>query len=336
MLRVFVSDFIPGDILEPLETLAEVEVWDEKERVPRDILLERLVDCDGWLSMLSDRIDVELLDSAPKLRVISQMSVGVDNIDVEACLGHGVAVGHTPDVLTETTADTAFALIGAAVRRLSEGEAIVKSGAWGPWDPWHFLSNDLHGATLGIVGMGRIGHAIARRAHGFDMRVLFTARTIKDVPGAERLDLATLLERSDIVVIAVPLSDETRGMIGRAELRLMKDSAMLVNVARGPIVDTDALVEALADEIIGGAALDVTDPEPLPSDHPLLQFPNCLVVPHIGSATVPARRAMAALAVGNLVAYLRQEPMPAWLPGSAEQPFGDYSAPGSPSDSSDS
>ena len=247
MPRVFVSDFIPGDILEPLETLAEVEVWDEKERVPRETLLSRLADCDGWLSMLSDRIDVELLDSAPKLKVISQMSVGVDNIDIEACRGHGVAVGHTPDVLTETTADTAFALIGAAVRRLPEGEAIVKSGAWGPWDPWHFLSSDLHGATLGIVGMGRIGQAIARRARGFDMNVLYTARTSKDVPGAERLDLATLLERADIVVIAVPLSDETRGMIGRAELRLMKDSAMLVNVARGPIVDTDDLVEALAE-----------------------------------------------------------------------------------------
>jgi lactate dehydrogenase-like 2-hydroxyacid dehydrogenase len=336
MPRVFVSDFIPGDVLEPLATLAELEVWDRKERVPREALLDRLADCDGWLSMLSDTIDVGLLDSAPKLRVISQMSVGVDNVDVEACRSHGVSVGHTPDVLTETTADTALALIGAAVRRLPEGEAIVKSGAWGPWDPWHFLSSDLHGATLGIVGMGRIGLAIARRASGFDMRVLYTARTVKDVPGAKQLELARLLEASDIVVIAVPLADETRGMIGRAELGLMKETAILVNVARGPIVDTDALVEALTEGVIGGAGLDVTDPEPLPPDHPLLQFPNCLVVPHIGSATVPARRAMASLAVANLVAYFRQEPMPAWLPGSAEQPPGDYSAPGSPSESSDS
>ena len=336
MPRVFVSDFIPGDILEPLVTLAELDVWERKERVPRETLLDRLADCDGWLSMLSDTIDVELLDAAPKLRVISQMSVGVDNVDVEACRSHGVSVGHTPDVLTETTADTAFALMGAAVRRLPEGEAIVKSGAWGPWDPWHFLSSDLHGATLGIVGMGRIGLAIARRARGFDMRVLYTARTAKDIPGAKQLELARLLETSDIVVIAVPLSDETRGMIGRAELGLMKESAVLVNVARGPIVDTDALVEALANGMIEGAALDVTDPEPLPPDHPLLQYPNCLVVPHIGSATIPARRAMAALAVANLVAYLLGEPMPAWLPGSAEQPQGDYSAPGSPFESSDS
>ena len=347
MPRVFVSDFIPGDILEPLEALAAVEVWGQPSGglgvapqvspwVPRETLLERLADCDGWLSMLSDTIDVELLDSARSLRVISQMSVGVDNIDVEACRTHRVSVGHTPDVLTETTADTAFALMGAAVRRLPEGEAIVKSGAWGPWDPWHFLSGDLHGATLGIVGMGRIGQAIARRARGFDMQVLYTARSNKDVPGATRLELAGLLERSDIVVIAVPLSEQTRRLIGRAELALMKDSAILVNVARGPIVDTDALVEALAGGLIGGAALDVTDPEPLPPDHGLLEFPNCLVVPHIGSATIPARRAMAALAVANLVAYLQQEPMPAWLPGSAEQPMGDYSAPGSPSESSDS
>lgn len=347
MPRVFVSDFIPGDILEPLETLAEVEVWSQpagglgvarqiSPRVPRERLLDSLRDCDGWLSMLSDTIDVALLESAPRLRVISQMSVGVDNIDVEACRGRGVSVGHTPDVLTETTADTAFALICAAVRRLPEGEAIVRSGAWGPWDPWHFLSRDLHGATLGIVGMGRIGQAIARRARGFDMQVLYIARKTKDVPGATLLDLTGLLERSDIVVIAVPLADETRGMIGRAELDRMKETSILVNIARGPIVDTDALVEALANGVIGGAALDVTHPEPLPPDHPLLRFPNCLVVPHIGSATVPARRAMATLAVANLVAYLRREPMPAWLVGSAEQPLGDWSASGPPSESSDS
>jgi glyoxylate reductase len=345
MPRVFVSDFIPEDILEPLEVLAEVEVRgrpaeapgvapQKSRRVPREGLLQSLRDCEGWLSMLSDTIDVALLESAPRLTVISQMSVGVDNIDVVACRARGVSVGHTPDVLTETTADTAFALIGAAVRRLAEGQEIVKSGAWGPWDPWQFLSGDLHGATLGIVGMGRIGQAITRRARGFDMEVLYSARTAKEIQGVTRLDLAGLLKRSDIVVIAVPLAEETRGMIGKAELGSMKETAILVNIARGPIVDTDALVEALANGVIGGAALDVTDPEPLPPEHPLLQFPNCLVVPHIGSATVPARRAMASLAVANLVAYLRREPMPAWLPGSAPQPLGDYSAPGSPSESS--
>jgi lactate dehydrogenase-like 2-hydroxyacid dehydrogenase len=330
MPRVLVSDFIPSDILEPLEALAEIEMWDQEGRATRSWLLERLPGCEGWLSMLSDRIDAEILDCAIGLRVISQMSVGVDNIDVPACRERGITVGHTPDVLTEATADTAFALMAAAVRQIAEGARIVKSGEWGPWDPWHFLSSDLHGATLGIVGMGRIGQAIARRARGFDMDVIYTSRSHKDIPDTVPVGLAELLERSDIVVIAVALDDETRGMIGIDELRGMKDTAFLVNVARGPIVKTDALVAALAEGSIGGAALDVTDPEPLPSDHPLLEFPNCLVVPHIGSATLPARRAMAALAVANLTAYLRGEPMPASLPGSAPQPDGGYPLPGSP------
>lgn len=313
------SDFIPGDILQPLSAVADVEVWDGGGHVPPLTLVEKLAGCSGWLSMLSDTIDAALLDRVPDLEVISQMSVGVDNIDVAACREHGVTVGHTPDVLTETTADTAFALMAAAVRRLPEGEALVRAGEWGPWDPWHFLSGDLHGSTLGIVGMGRIGRAIARRAAGFDMPVLYTSRTAKDVPGATRVGIDELLRGSDIVVVAAPLNDETRGMIGRAQLALMRDTAFLVNIARGPLVDTEALVEALAAGTIGGAALDVTDPEPLPPDHPLLGFPNCLVVPHIGSATLPARRAMARLAVSNLVAFLKGEPMPGWLPGSAPQ-----------------
>ena len=313
------SDFIPGDILEPLSAAADVEVWDGGGHVPMATLVDKLAGCSGWLSMLSDTIDAALLGQVPDLEVISQMSVGVDNIDVASCREHGVAVGHTPDVLTETTADTAFALMAAAVRRLPEGEALVRAGAWGPWDPWHFLSGDLHGSTLGIVGMGRIGRAIARRARGFDMPVLYTSRTAKDVPDAAKVGIEELLRGSDIVVVAAPLNDETRGMIGRAQLALMRETAFLVNVARGPLVDTEALVESLAAGTIGGAALDVTDPEPLPPDHPLLGFPNCLVVPHIGSATLPARRGMARLAVSNLVAFFKGEPMPGWLPGSAPQ-----------------
>lgn len=323
MLKAFVSDVIPGDILEPLAGVAEFEVWEGGGHVPRQVLLDKVSRCQGWLSMLTDRVDAELLDAAPELFVISQMSVGVDNIDVDACRRRGIVIGHTPDVLTETVADTAFALMAAAVRRLPEGERIVKTGAWGPWDPWHFLGGDLHGSTLGIVGMGRIGQAIARRAAGFDMKVMYTSPTEKEVPSATMVDLDDLLAASDVVVISAPLNSETSGMIGKAELDRMQESAFLVNVARGQLVDTDALVEALAADSIGGAALDVTDPEPLPSDHPLLDFPNCLVVPHIGSASVRARRAMAQLAVDNLVAVFCGEPMPAWLPGSAKQAVDD-------------
>lgn len=263
--------------------------------------------------MLSDTVDAELLDAAPDLSVISQMSVGVDNIDVAACTRRGVVIGHTPDVLTETVADTAFALMAAAVRRLPEGERIVKNGMWGPWDPWHFLGGDLYRSSLGIIGMGRIGRAIVRRAEGFEMTVRYISRSDKDVPGATRVALDNLLAGSDVVIVAAPLTSETRGLIGAAELGKMRDSAYLVNIARGQLVDTAALVEALAGGLIGGAALDVTDPEPLPPDHPLLGFPNCLVVPHIGSASVRARRAMAQLAVDNLTAALSGEPMPAPL-----------------------
>lgn len=313
MPKVFISDSIPADILEPLRRVADIDSWNGPGHVPRATLLTSLAPCQGWLSMLSDVIDAELLGVAPGLTVISQMSVGVDNIDLEACRSRGVVIGHTPDVLTETVADTAFALMAAAVRRLPEGEKIVREGLWGPWDPWHFLGGDLHRSALGIIGMGRIGRAIARRAEGFEMSVGYTSRSEKHLKGATRMSLDQLLANSDLVVVAAPLNPDTRGMIGKAQLGRMREGAYLVNIARGPLVDTDALVEALAEGSIGGAALDVTDPEPLPPDHPLLGFPNCLVVPHIGSASVRARRAMAQLAVENLVAGMRGEPMPAPL-----------------------
>jgi lactate dehydrogenase-like 2-hydroxyacid dehydrogenase len=314
MPKVFISDFIPGEILDPVRKVADVEMWEGPGQVPRSELLAKLSQCEAWLSMLTDRIDEELLDSAPNLRIISQMSAGVDNIDVAACLRRGVVVGHTPDVLTETVADTAFALMGAAVRRLPEGERRVRSGEWGPWDPWEFLGGDLYRSRLGIIGMGRIGQAISRRAVGFEMRVVYHSRSDKGIPDTRLIGLDELLETSDIVVVAAPLSPETIGMIGTRELGLMRPDAILVNIARGPLVDTAALVAALADRSIGGAALDVTDPEPLPSDHVLLSFENCLVVPHIGSASIRARTAMAQLAVDNLLAALRDDPLPAPLP----------------------
>jgi lactate dehydrogenase-like 2-hydroxyacid dehydrogenase len=288
-----------------------VEVWDQPGAVPRGVLLKAMARADGLLCMITEDIDVELLEAAPSLRVVSQMAVGVDNIDLEACRDRGVAVGHTPGVLTETVADTAWALLAAVVRRLPEGEKLVRAGEWPPWEPFTMTGGDLHGTTIGIVGMGRIGQAIARRAAGFDMEVVYSSPHAKPDIEAGRLSLPDLLERSDHVVVCAALTDGTRGLIAREELRAMKSSAYLVNVARGPLVDTDALVDALGSGGIAGAALDVTDPEPLPPNHPLLEHPNCLVVPHVGSASVRTRTAMARMSVENLIAGLDGEDMPA-------------------------
>lgn len=289
-------------------------MWEGEGPVPRSVLEDAIEGVDALLCMLTDPIDEALLDRAPNLRVVSQMAVGVDNIDLEACRRRGIAVGHTPDVLTETVADTAFALLSSIVRRLPEGAKEVRAGEWGPWEIFHMAGGDLHGTVLGIVGMGRIGQAVARRASGFDMEVVYHSPSPKDV-AARHLPLEELLELSDHVVICAPLTDSTRGLIGSEELKAMKPTAYLVNVARGPLIDTDALVEALANEEIAGAGLDVTDPEPLPGDHPLLRFENCLVVPHIGSASVRTRNAMAHMAVENLLAFLGGDPMPARHPG---------------------
>jgi glyoxylate reductase len=307
--RVYVSKKIPDEHLDRLSAY-ELGVWDGDGPVPRDLLLQEIAGVRGVLSMLTDRIDEELIRRAPRLEVISQMAVGVDNIDVFACRERGIAVGHTPDVLTETVADSAFALLASIVRRLPEGEREVRSGEWGPWEIFHLAGGDLHGTTLGIVGMGRIGKAVARRAVGFDMEVIYASTRQEDV-SAQRLDLEELLRRADHVVLCTRLDESTRGLISTDELALMKATAYLVNVSRGPIVDTGALVSALDTGQIAGVALDVTDPEPLPPDHPLLAFENCLVVPHIASASIRTRRAMSSLAVDNLVAGMNGEPMPA-------------------------
>lgn len=314
MVRVYVTRDISSPILQPLNDKFDVELWVGDEPVPREELLARASVAEGLLCMLNDVIDVALLDASPFLRVVSQMAVGVDNVDLAECSKRGIAVGHTPGVLTETVADTAFALLGAVVRRLPEGEREVRDGAWGPWSPFRLAGGDLHGTTLGIVGMGRIGRALARRAQGFAMSVVYSSPSAASGVDAERLELEQMLEVADNVVICATLTDETRGLIGELELGRMKRSACLVNVARGPIVDTDALVAALGAGEIAGAGLDVTDPEPIPSSHPLLAFANCLVVPHIGSASVETRRAMAGLAVKNLVNGLEGQPMPARYP----------------------
>jgi len=312
--RVYVTRRLPAEILELLGP-HDLRLWDEDSPVPRHVLAEEIRDVDGLLSMLTDGIDAALLAGAPGLRVISQMAVGVDNIDVDACRDRGIAVGHTPEVLTETVADHAFALLGAVVRRLPEGEREVKEGGWGPWRPFHLTGGDLHGTVLGVVGMGRIGRAVARRASGFDMDVIYTSP--RPAPGAaRRVELAELLERSDHVVLCCTLNEETRGLIGKTQLGMMKPTAYLVNVSRGPVVVTEALAEALAAGFIAGAGLDVIDPEPLPAGHRILGLPNCLVVPHIGSASVRTRTAMAQLAVENLIAGLEGRPLPSpYRPG---------------------
>lgn len=311
MERVFITRHLPSDLVEPLNRRLEVGVWEGDDPIPRGELLEAVATADGILCMITERVDDGLLDAAPRLRVVSQMAVGVDNIDVAACLSRGVLVGHTPGVLSETVADTAFALLAAVVRRIPEGRDLVLEGKWGPWSPFHMVGGDLHGTTLGVVGMGRIGRAVADRAPGFGMDIVYSSPSDKpDAPG-RRLPLPQLLEEADHVVLCAALTEATAGMIGAPELETMKTSAFLINVARGPLVETDALVEALQTGQIGGAALDVTDPEPLPGGHPLLEFPNCLVVPHIGSASMRTRRAMARMAVENLDLGLRGEVMPA-------------------------
>jgi glyoxylate reductase len=262
-----------------------------------------VADVDGLLSLLTDRIDATLLDAAPRLRVVSNYAVGVDNIDLDAATARGIPVGHTPDVLTEATADMTFALLLAAARKLPEAIAAARAGDWVTWEPGRHLGHSVDGTTLGIIGYGRIGQAVARRAEGFRMPVLHASRTTG-------VSLVELLERSDYVSVHCPLTPETRHLIDARALERMKPTAILINTSRGPIVDQHALASALAAGTIAGAALDVTDPEPLPSSDPLYRAPNLIITPHVGSATRAARERMADLAVDNLLAGLDRRPMP--------------------------
>ncbi len=312
--KIVVTRRPPGAAEEMLRAAADVWTWPENRAMPRDELLARAGGADGLYCMLTDRIDAGLLDAAPRLGAVSQMAVGVDNIDVAACTARGIPVGHTPDVLTETTADTAFGLLIAAARRFREGMEDVVEGRWGEWDPMYMVGRDLHGSVLGIVGLGRIGRAVARRAAGFGMRVLYTKRfrdpAAEEELGVEYRSFEGLLAESDHVAVLTSLHAGTRHLVDRAALAAMKPSATLVNASRGPVVDTDALAEALSEGVIAAAGLDVTDPEPLPPDHPLASLPNCFIVPHIGSATVRTRILMAERAAVNLRAALEGNRMP--------------------------
>ena len=305
MARCFVTRRLPGDALDRLRAAHEVEVWPERTAPPHEELLARAKGCVGLLSLLTDRLDADTIEALPELRAIANYAVGFDNVDLEAATRRGIPVGHTPGVLTETTADLAWAVLMAAARRLAEGEAFARSGEWVTWEPDFQLGRDVHGATLGVMGYGAIGRAVARRAQGFDMEVLFS-----DPVQEGGVSFEELLERSDFLSLHAPLTAETRHVVDETALRRMKDTAVLVNTARGPLVDPEALRRALEEGWIAAAALDVTDPEPLPADHPLLSAPNLLVVPHIGSGTHDTRAAMSALAVDNLLAGLAGERMP--------------------------
>lgn len=314
--RVFVARRIPDSGLRLVEAACDAAVWPDEIPPTRAQLLEAVEGCAGILTLLTERIDDELLERAgPGLRVVSNYAVGFDNVDVPACTRRGIAVGNTPGVLTETTADLAFALLLAAARRLPEGDRYVRAGRWKTWGPLLLLGPDVHGATLGIVGFGRIGQAVARRAGGFGMRVLYhdpgpVPEAVAAELGASSVSFEELLARSDFVSLHVNLTAETRGLIEGTALRRMKPTATLVNTSRGPVVDQVALHAALRDGTIRAAALDVTDPEPIAPDDPLLALDNCLVVPHIASASLATRAKMAEMAAANLLAGVREERLP--------------------------
>lgn len=305
---VYVTRLLPGGALEFLKHHANLSVWREEEPPPRDELLRRAEEADGILSLLTDRIDAKLISCAPRLTVISNMATGYDNVDIAAASERNVLVTRTPGVLSETTAEFTIALLFAAARRVAEGDRFVRSGRWKTWGPNVLLGSDLAGATLGIIGLGGIGEAVARRARGLGMRVLYHSRTRKRDLEKELsmryASLANLLDRADYVTLHAPLTEETRQMIGRTEIEAMKETAVLINTARGPLVDQAALYKALRSGRIAYAALDVTDPEPIDPDDPLLTLDNVLITPHIASASVATRSRMAMLAAENLVQAL--------------------------------
>ncbi len=320
MARCFVTRSLPGPALDRLRARHDVEVWPDRLPPPYEELAARAAGVDGLLTLLTDRVDAALIEHCPDLRVISNYAVGYDNIDIDAAVARAIAVGNTPDVLTEATADLTWALLLAAARKLPEAIASVHAGDWLTWEPGRYLGQAVGGATLGIVGLGRIGRAVARRGSGFDMTVLYTGggadggggsgSADPEAVSAREVPLEALLEGSDFVSLHCPLTPSTHHLIDAAALARMRSTAILINTSRGPIVDPVALREALHAGEVAGAALDVTEPEPPAPDDPLLGAPNLIVVPHIGSATRVAREQMAELAVENLLAGLDGRPLP--------------------------
>ena len=306
--RVYVTRVIPEDGLALVREATACRVWEGELPPPREVLLREVGEIDGLLCLLTDPIDAALLDAAPRLRVISQMAVGVDNIDVAACTRRGIPVGYTPGVLAETTADLAWALLMATARRVVEADAYTRSGAWKTWEPMGLLGRDLHHATLGIIGLGGIGTEVAKRARGFEMRILYFSRRRKPELeaslGLEYRLMDELLREADFVSLHCALTAETRHLIGARELALMKPTAILINTTRGPVVDQAALAAALKAGTLAAAGLDVFEAEPVPLDDPILSLPNVVALPHIGSASIATRGRMARMAAENLLAAL--------------------------------
>jgi lactate dehydrogenase-like 2-hydroxyacid dehydrogenase len=313
---VFVTRIIPQKGLDPILKAPDlkVDVWEGELPPPRDVLLQRVKGIHGLYCLLTEKIDGELLDAAgPQLKVVSQMAVGVDNIDLQACTGRRIPVGNTPGILVQATADLTLALLLGTARQLVRAAEAVKAGLWRTWVPMAFTGPDVYGSTVGIIGLGQIGLAVARRLVGFNVRLLYHSRQPTPAAsevGATYVDLDTLLAESDFITLHCPLSPETRHLINAERLRQIKPTATLINCARGDVVDQEALVEALRKGDIAYAGLDVTSPEPLPADHPLLALPNVTVLPHIGSASIATREKMAFMAAQNLLAGLRGERLP--------------------------
>jgi glyoxylate reductase len=305
--RIYITRPLPEAAMRVLEGQVEYHMWDrESEPVKRETLLREIVDVDGVICLITEKMDAEVIERAHRCRVIAQVAVGYDNIDVGAATSRGIYVTNTPGVLTETTADMAWAILMATARRVVEGDKFTRSGRWKTWELMGFTGQDVHGATLGIIGLGRIGAAIARRAKGFAMPILYYNRTraeaLEAELGARYLSLDDLLRQSDVVMVSCALTPETRHLISERELALMKPTAILVNIARGPIVDQRALYRALVDRKIWAAGLDVFEVEPVPMDEPLLKLDNVVVPPHLGSGSIATRTKMATMAAENCVA----------------------------------
>jgi glyoxylate reductase len=312
--KVYVTRELPERGLKIIKERFDAEVWPEYAPPPKKVIIEKARKVDALATLLSDKIDTEVFDAAPKLKIVAQMAVGFDNIDIPEATKRGIYVTNTPEVLTDTTADFAWALLLAVARRVVEADKYVRSGQWKVgWHPMMMQGRDVHGATLGVVGAGRIGFAVAKRATGFDMKILFydvVPRPEMEQLGAKKVDMDTLLRESDFITIHVPLMKETYHLINEEKLKLMKKTAYLINNSRGPVVDEKALYKALKEGRIAGAALDVFEQEPTPMDNPLLKLDNVVVAPHISSASYETRSRMAEMVAENLVAFFEGKKPP--------------------------